>query len=108
MVREMNASELAGKLKGGEPILLLDVRQVWEHEIAALPNSVLIPLDEVPRRFGEVQPASGTQVVVYCHHGVRSFHAASYLMRCGLADVASLAGGIEAWSLEVDASVPRY
>jgi rhodanese-related sulfurtransferase len=108
MVREITPPELAAKLKAGEKITLLDVRQVWENELAALPNSVLIPLDELPRRIEEVQALSGSQVVVYCHHGVRSFHAAAYLMRCGLPDVASLASGIEGWSLKVDPSVQRY
>jgi rhodanese-related sulfurtransferase len=108
MVREISPPELAAKLKAGEKISLLDVRQVWEHELAALPNSVLIPLDELLRRVDEVQALSGSPVVVYCHHGVRSFHAAAFLMRCGLTDVASLASGIEGWSLEVDPSVPRY
>jgi rhodanese-related sulfurtransferase len=108
MVREITPTELAAKLKAGEKITLLDVRQVWEHDLAALPNSVLIPLDELPRRVHEVQAFSASPVVVYCHHGVRSFHAAAYLMRCGLSDVVSLAGGIEAWSLEVDPTVARY
>jgi rhodanese-related sulfurtransferase len=108
MVREITSPELAGKLKAGDKITLLDVRQVWEHDLAALPNSMLIPLDELPRRVDEVLAISGTPVVVYCHHGVRSLHAAAYLMRCGLSDVASLAGGIEGWSLQVDPSVPRY
>ncbi len=108
MVREISPPELAAKLRAGEKITLLDVRQVWEHDLAALPNSVLIPLDQLPQRVDDVQALSGSPVVVYCHHGVRSFHAAAFLMRCGLSDVTSLAGGIEGWSLEVDSSVPRY
>ncbi len=108
MVREIQPSELAAKLRAGEAVYLLDVRQSWEHEAAALPGSVLLPLHELPARSAEVAPPAGALVVVYCHHGIRSLRAAAYLERVGLSDVASLAGGIDAWSLEVDPAVPRY
>jgi rhodanese-related sulfurtransferase len=87
---------------------LLDVRQAWEHELAALPDSLLIPLDELLARVGEISPAPDALVVVYCHHGVRSLHGAALLQAMGHRHVASLAGGIDAWSREVDARVPRY
>jgi rhodanese-related sulfurtransferase len=108
MVREIRVDELASKLAAGEPVYLLDVRQPSEHQAAALPGSVLIPLNELPRRASEVQPAAGALVVVYCHHGMRSQRAAAFLQRSGLVDVVSLAGGIDAWSVHVDPSVPRY
>ncbi len=104
----MSVHELAAKLAAGEPVYLLDVRQPWEHETAALPGSVLVPLPELPARAGEVLPPEGALVVVYCHHGIRSRSGAAFLARCGFAAVASLAGGIDAWSAEVDPSVPRY
>jgi adenylyltransferase/sulfurtransferase len=108
MVREIRVDELASKLAGGEPVYLLDVRQPSEHQTAALPESVLIPLNELPRRAGEVRPPEGAMVVVYCHHGVRSLRAAAFLQQSGLTDVVSLAGGIDAWSVHVDPSVSRY
>jgi rhodanese-related sulfurtransferase len=108
VVRQLQVHELAEKLRAGDPVLLLDVRQPWEHEAAALPDSVLIPLNELPARVGEVRPPDGALVVVYCHHGVRSLSGAAVLQRAGLTDVASLAGGIDAWSLEIDPHVPRY
>jgi rhodanese-related sulfurtransferase len=107
MVRQISVLDLAARLRAGEPIHLLDVRQPWEHDLAALPGSQLIPLAELPARAPEVRPAEGAAVVVYCHHGVRSLSGAALLERRGLADVLSLAGGI-AWSLQVDPAVPRY
>jgi rhodanese-related sulfurtransferase len=107
VVKEIDVRELQRKLADGEPVHLLDVRQSWEHEVAALPGSQLVPLHELPTRIVEVQPAAGALLVVYCHHGVRSLSAAHFLERAGIPAV-SLAGGIDAWSLEVDPQVPRY
>ncbi len=108
MVREISVERLAEKLAAGESVVLLDVRQPWEHETAALPGSRLIPLNELPRRADEVRVPQGSELVVYCHHGVRSRSAAALLEQLGFGDVASLAGGIDAWSLRVDPRVPRY
>ncbi len=93
-------------LDAGQPVLLLDVREPDEHAYCALPGSVLIPLGELASRIEEIEPADAT-VVVYCHHGVRSLSGAAILRRAGL-EAMSLAGGIDRWSLTVDASVPRY
>lgn len=89
-------------------IYLLDVRQPSEHEFAALSGDHLIPLDELPRRAQEIDLAPGQTLVVYCHHGVRSWHAACYLEAQGFEGVLSLSGGIEAYSQEVDPAIPRY
>jgi adenylyltransferase/sulfurtransferase len=107
MVREISVKQLADRLAAGEAVFLLDVRQPWEHETAALPGSTLVPLDQLSFRAGEVEPG-GTPVVVYCHHGIRSRSAATLLEHLGFRDVLSLAGGIDAWSLHVDPKVPRY
>jgi adenylyltransferase/sulfurtransferase len=108
MVRQIGVEELAARLQAGERVYLVDVRQPWEHEIAALPGSVLVPLDELVARGEEIAPPEGATVVAYCHHGVRSLSAAVLLERMGLADVVSLRGGIDAWSLRVDPRVARY
>jgi rhodanese-related sulfurtransferase len=108
LIKQITARALAGKFEAHEPIVLLDVRQRWEHETAALPSSILIPLEELPRRVSEIQPSSAVQVIVYCHHGIRSLAGAAILLKHGVNNVASLMGGIDAWSLEVDATVPRY
>lgn len=107
MVREISPQELSTLLSTGKAVLLVDVREPWENALCQLPGSVLIPLGELPARAGEVSPPEGTLVVTYCHHGVRSLRGAAVLGARGL-QVVSLAGGIDAWSLQVDPAVPRY
>jgi rhodanese-related sulfurtransferase len=108
VVREITVQGLAARLAANEPIHLLDVRQRWEHDTAALPGSQLIPFDQLLDRAAEVRPPAGAPVVVYCHHGIRSRAAAALLEKLGVPDVVSLAGGIDAWSVQVDPCVPRY
>lgn len=107
MIEQLDVQQLRDLLSRKEPLLLLDVRQPWEHEIARLPDSVLIPLQELPARVDEIEPPEGALVVCYCHHGVRSLTAAAMLAEAGVRAV-SLAGGIEAWSELVDPAMPRY
>lgn len=107
-VREISVDDLSLRLARGERPLLLDVRQPWEHELARLQGSLLLPLNELPSRTAEVRPDPGQLVVCYCHHGVRSLRGAEVLAAAGLAGAVSLAGGIDAWSLQIDPSVPRY
>lgn len=107
MPRQIRVQELAERLSAGAATYLIDVRQPWEHERASLPGSVLLPLQELPGRLDEVDPPQGALVVVYCHHGVRSLSGAALLEHSGR-EAVSLQGGIDAWSLQIDAAVPRY
>jgi rhodanese-related sulfurtransferase len=87
--------------------LLLDVREPWEFETARLPDSMLMPMGEVTSRaYTELDPDA--HIVVICHHGQRSLSVAMWLRCEGFERAQSLAGGIDAWSRTVDASVPRY
>jgi rhodanese-related sulfurtransferase len=108
MPREMTALDLAARLREGKPVVLVDVREDWERQIAHLPQDLHVPLHSLVARAGEIVPPAGGEVVIYCHAGVRSWMAAQYLEHIGLKDVISLAGGIDAWSVEVDSSLPRY
>jgi adenylyltransferase/sulfurtransferase len=108
MVQQINPRELATMMANEHPVYLLDVRQPAEQELAALPDSVLIPLPELAARVAEVRPGPEALLVVYCHHGVRSLSAAALLQRLGHQNVVSLAGGIDAWSCQVDPGIPRY
>ena len=108
MVRQIRPRELAVHLANGHPVYLVDVRQPWEHETAALPDSNLIPLNELPGRVGEIRAPEDTLVVLYCHHGIRSLSGAAILEANGIPEAYSLAGGIEAWSTLIDPTVPRY
>jgi len=90
----------------GRDVQLLDVRQPVEHSIAHIDGALLVPLNELPSRVAELDAAR--PVVAFCHHGGRSLRAAQWLRAQGFSRVASLAGGIDAWSVEVDPEVPRY
>jgi len=93
-------------LEEGREILLLDVRTPLEHQTSRLDDSLLMPLQTLPRRFEELDPDA--EIVVYCHHGNRSAHAVDFLRRMGFAKTFNLVGGIDAWSKRVDPSVPQY
>src|SRR5205085_10568545 len=108
MVRQISPRDLAVRVTSGQTTRLIDVRQPWENELAALPGSLLIPLNELAQRSQEIPLDAGLVIIVYCHHGIRSLSAAGYLERLGLTNVFSLSGGIDAWSCEIDPSVPRY
>ena len=108
MIPQITVEELKRKLDAGEPVFLLDVRNYDEHAYCHLPGSTLIPLGELGGRVEEVEPPADALTVVYCHHGVRSLSGAAILMHAGHANTASLRGGIEAWSVRIDPSVPRY
>lgn len=108
MIPQIHPTELKTKLDAGEPVYLLDVRQPNEHAFCHLADSTLIPLHELSGRLEDVAPPAGALVVVYCHHGVRSLSGAAILQQAGLKNVASLSGGIEAWSVLVDPTVRRY
>ena len=108
MIPQIHPAELARKLQAQEPVYLLDVRQHWEYEQCHLPGSVLIPLPELPQRLNELEVPAQALIVVYCHHGIRSLSGAAILHQAGLSKAVSLSGGIEAWSLQIDSSVPRY
>lgn len=107
MVEELDPREVARRL-GDQPsaLVLVDVREPYERELAAVEPSLHIPMHEVPARLAEI-PRDRT-VVVYCHSGGRSALVAGYLEHQGFPKVANLSGGIDRWSREVDPSVPRY
>jgi rhodanese-related sulfurtransferase len=105
-VKQLSATELKNRLQKEEKLFLLDVREPNEFEYAHIPNSVLIPLNQVPKRLAELNPQQ--EIVVICHHGMRSQQAANYLEHAGYKNIANLAGGIDAWSCTCDSSVRRY
>jgi len=105
---EVQAAAVKAALERGEDLLLLDVRQPEEFSLARIEGAVLVPLGELEKRLGELAGWRERRVVVTCHHGMRSLRGAEILRQSGFARIESLAGGIEAWSLTVDPSVPRY
>lgn len=108
----LHVTELEDFLRthAAEQPVLLDVREPWEVAQAALrlpdARALDIPMQQLPARLAEVP--RDAPVVCLCHHGVRSLHVAAFLAQQGFDRVADVVGGIDAWSTQVDPSVPRY
>jgi rhodanese-related sulfurtransferase len=103
---EISATDAAALLKEHKA-RLIDVREPWEFETARIEGSELMPMGDVPARaHQELDPDE--RLVVLCHHGMRSMNVTVWLRNQGFEQVQSLHGGIDAWSAEVDAAVPRY
>jgi adenylyltransferase/sulfurtransferase len=102
---EISPEELKARLDRGDDLLVLDVREPHEREIAALPGE-LIPLGELPGRVHELD--SSRELVVYCKMGGRSAKAVEFLRSSGFRKVKNLAGGIDAWAARIDPGMPRY
>jgi adenylyltransferase/sulfurtransferase len=107
-IREITAADTRARRECGEEFLLLDVREPQEHETARIDYSVLIPLGQIESRVDEIAGWKRRPIVVHCHHGARSAQACRMLAASGFEQVENMAGGIEAWSVTVDPSVPRY
>jgi rhodanese-related sulfurtransferase len=96
-------------MEAGEAIRLIDVREPGEFALTRISGAELIPMGTVPSRFQHlVAVADETTLIVFCHHGVRSLSVTCWLREHGVTACQSMAGGIDRWSEEVDASVPRY
>lgn len=104
-MQTITAAQLKSLLDDGS-IHLLDVRTAEELEEAALPGALHIPLHELPGRHAELP--RDKPIATLCHHGVRSETAARFLDKVGFAETLSVAGGIDAYSLDVDPALPRY
>ncbi|HVZ40642.1 MAG TPA: molybdopterin-synthase adenylyltransferase MoeB [Candidatus Kapabacteria bacterium] len=104
-VRQISVEQLAQLRASGEPIILIDVREPNEYQIANL-GGTLIPLSQFSARAGEV-PREG-RVIVHCKMGGRSTQAVEHLMRLGYSNVENLTGGINAWADRIDRTVPKY
>lgn len=99
-------AELDRRLKRGDEITLVDVREPVEFEIARIEGADLLPLSRFNEWTNLLNPDE--EIVVICHHGIRSAKVCSLLVQQGFEKVYNLVGGIDCWSLEVDAKVPRY
>ena len=105
-VPTISVRELKAKMDNGESLTLIDVREPFEYEIARIEGSRLIPLGELEAHVGKL-PKTGA-LVLQCHSGGRSEHAARLLREAGFQNAVNLEGGIDAWSVEIDPAVPRY
>jgi len=105
---EIDCRNVKTKLDAGEPLVLLDCRERNEYDFVRLDSARLVPMSELAERVGELDSIRDVEIVVYCHHGVRSRQVANWLRGQGFTQVQSLAGGIDRWALEIDATLPRY
>lgn len=105
---EIDVNEVASLLAAGEGFLLLDCREPIEYEVARIDGAVLVPMGEIQTRVNEIESERDRRVVVYCHHGRRSLMVANWLRSNGFSGAQSMAGGIDAWSDQIDTTVPKY
>ena len=104
---EITPEEVKKKLDQAEDFTLIDVREPWEFESSHMAAARLMPMGDVPSRaHQELDPEN--HIVVVCHHGVRSMNVTVWLRQQGFEKAQSMRGGIDAWSRQVDASVPTY
>ena len=102
----ISPKELKSSLDKGDKLVLLDVREEWEYSLAKLDGSILIPLGTLPQSLTRLNRDS--EIIAICHHGMRSADATNFLLQQGFQNVKNLVGGIDAWSTQVDGTVPRY
>jgi rhodanese-related sulfurtransferase len=107
MIKELSPREFLERRAAGSDMTLLDVREDWETTLAPVPSEVLhIPMGQIPDRLAELDPLKET--VVICRSGGRSLQVATFLAARGFGSVANLAGGILAWSRDIDPRIPQY
>jgi rhodanese-related sulfurtransferase len=103
---ELTPRQVRERLARENEILFVDVREEWEYETARIDGSILIPMREIPGKLESLQARN--EIVLFCHHGMRSLNAAAWLREQGVENAWSMAGGIDRWSVEIDPAVPRY
>jgi rhodanese-related sulfurtransferase len=103
---QIEARDVKQRLDRGEKFLFVDVREPWEHQTAKIEGAKLIPLGQIPGNLAELEKAG--EVILFCHHGMRSLDAAAWLRAQGVAGARSMNGGIERWAVDIDPTVPRY
>ena len=108
MPLEIDVLSVKQMLDRGEKFILLDCREADEVATARIQSSVHIPMREIPARLAELEGAKQGRVVVHCHHGGRSLRVTNFLRQQGFAEAQNMTGGIDLWSQQVDAGVPRY
>ncbi len=106
MLHHRSAVDVRDALAGRADVLLLDVREPAEYAIAHIAGAILIPLRSLPSQF-ETLPRD-REIILYCHHGVRSETAGDFLVAQGFSRVSHMRGGIDQWSDEVDRTIPKY
>lgn len=105
---EIEAGELQRLIQSGNPLQLIDCREPHEFELAHLAGAQLLPTSRIRQWLPELANQPELPLVVYCHHGIRSFHVVCALRQSGFRHAQSLSGGIDQWSQVIDPTIPRY
>jgi rhodanese-related sulfurtransferase len=106
---ECTPAEVQAQMRSDRKPILIDVREPQEFAIARLEDAELIPLQTIPAELQRLEGmADERDLIVICHHGVRSLQVVAWLRRQGIENCVSMAGGMDRWSLEIDPQVPRY
>lgn len=105
---ETDCRTVKQKLDSDQNFVLLDCREQNEYDHVHIDAARLLPMSEIQERVGELEDLRSEEIIVYCHHGMRSLQVASWLSQNGFTNVKSMQGGIDAWSCEIDDTKPRY
>jgi rhodanese-related sulfurtransferase len=106
---EITPQEVKRRLDAGEKLVLIDVREPSEFQLTRIAGAELIPMRSVPAELSRLEARGDEgELIVFCHHGVRSLNVVHWLREQGVGECRSMAGGIDRWSCEIDPAVPRY
>jgi len=105
-MKSINVHQLDTAIKNDPPPVLLDVREAWEFEHCHIDGSLNISMSQIPAEKEKLDPTR--EVVVICHHGIRSFQVASCLAQAGFTRVMNLTGGVDEWARSIDTDMPQY
>ena len=106
---EVSPEEVCSRLAQGPAVTLVDIREPEEFRLARIDGCSLVPMGSIPAELPTLQGLAGaSDLMVICHHGVRSLQAVHWLRQQGVENCFSVAGGIDRWSREIDPQIPRY
>jgi len=104
---EITPQDVKNRIDSGERLRLIDVREPFEVQQASIKGAEVIPMRTIPQALRALEDEENA-IIVFCHHGMRSMQVVGWLREQGVENCLSMAGGIDRWSLEIDATVPRY
>jgi rhodanese-related sulfurtransferase len=105
---EIDVTSVHGKLAAGDKFLFVDCREQDEFDSVKIDGAVLLPMSQFAERVGEIEAHREADVIVHCHHGGRSLRVANWLRQQGFEKAQSMAGGIDAWAVQIEPGMLRY
>jgi len=105
---EIDVITVKALLDNKQDFVLLDCREKKEYDLVRIPGAILVPMSEITQRVAELEPYRNKHIVVHCHHGGRSLKVTHWLRGQGFSQTQNMRGGIDAWSVNIDPSLPRY